>query len=343
MTQKQKSYTSAELKKLDGSLLEITGSIPTEAWEKYRAKALQEINNSVSIDGFRAGMVPENILIAKVGEMSILERMAEFALSHAYADIIIENDIDAIGRPNIQITKLAKDNPIEFKLTTAVLPEIKLADYKKIANTENKKQNEGEGKFTDEELDSTIKRIQTAGTKENTDPLPPLTDDLVKTWGEFSSVADFKEKVGKMLSQQKIDQAREKRRIQMCDAIIEGSDLQLPEILVNSELARIEANFQADLERMKVTVEDYVKHSKKSLEEIRKEWRPHAEKKAKLQLILSAIAKKENIKPSQEEIDHEVKHILEHYKDADIERAADHAETVITNEKVFEFLEKSTA
>jgi trigger factor len=90
---------------------------------------------------------------------------------------------------------------------------------------------------------------------------------------------------------------------------------------------------------MGVKMDDYLKHSKKTIEEIRKDCEPHAEKKAKLQLILNAIAGAEKIKPDQKEIDEEVNHIVEHYKDADRERAAIYAETVLTNEKVFEMLE----
>ena len=57
------------------------GSIPTSLWEKNRVEALKYFNNSVTIDGFRKGMVPENILIVKVGEKAILEEMAEMAMS----------------------------------------------------------------------------------------------------------------------------------------------------------------------------------------------------------------------------------------------------------------------
>ena len=42
---------------------------------------------------------------------------------------------------------------------------------------------------------------------------------------------------------------------------------------------------------------------------------------------------------AQEEVAKEVANILEHYKDADPERAKLHAENVLTNEKVFQFLE----
>jgi FKBP-type peptidyl-prolyl cis-trans isomerase (trigger factor) len=68
-------------------------------------------------------------------------------------------------------------------------------------------------------------------------------------------------------------------------------------------------------------------------------WRPHAEKKAKLQLILNEIVKLEKINVDAKEIEDEVKAILSHYKDANQEQARIYAETVLTNEKVYQFLE----
>ena len=46
-----------------------------------------------------------------------------------------KESIKAIGHPEIMITKIAEGSDLEFKITTAVLPEIKVADYKKIAKT----------------------------------------------------------------------------------------------------------------------------------------------------------------------------------------------------------------
>jgi trigger factor len=132
---------------------------------------------------------------------------------------------------------------------------------------------------------------------------------------------------------------QEKRRIALSDAILEASSTEIPELLINSEVRRIEAQFSDDVKRMGVTLEDYLKHAKKTIEDLRQDWRPHAEKKAKLQLILNNIVKLEKIVVDQEEVEEEVKHILAHYKDADKELAYTYAETVLTNEKVYQFLE----
>ncbi|MEK7646197.1 MAG: trigger factor [Patescibacteria group bacterium] len=355
MSKNTKTYTSAEVKSLDASRIEITGTIAPEVWTKHRAAALKHINDSVTIDGFRKGMIPENILVSKVGEAAVLEEMAELAISKAYIDIIVDNTIDAIGRPEIQVTKLALDNPLEFTATTAVMPNILLPDYKKIATEEIAKTSGEEVVVTDVEVDEAIVRIRKSrvsheghdhGTmtpeehdKMVTDSMPELTDAFVKSLGKFADVADFKKKISEMVLEEKKNAANEKRRIRIADAISLATKIELPTIMIDSELSRTEAQFKSDIERMGVTLEDYLKHAKKTIEDLRTEWRPHAEKKAKLQLILNEIAKIEKLSPSAQEIETEVGHIVEHYKDADRERATVYAETVLTNEKVFAFLE----
>ncbi len=353
----EKSYASAAISKTGKSQVEIIGSVSAEILQSYRAKALKEINNSVTIDGFRKGMVPENILIGKVGAMAVLEEMAEMALSKAYFDIIVDNKIDAIGKPATQITKLAEKNPLEFKITTAVMPEMKLPDYKKIAAKEMKKSTADEEKVTDKDIEETILRVRKSHASheghdhEKMTPeehekalmanLPELTDDFVKKVGDFKDVPDFKVKLSAMLAEQKKSEVKDKRRLRIADAIAEATKVELPDIMVESELHRTEAQFAADIERMGVKMDDYLKHAKKTIEDLKKEWRPYAEKKAKLQLILNSISESEKIKPEPQEIEEEVDHIIEHYKDADRESAHTYAETVLTNEKVFQWLEKA--
>jgi len=316
-------YKNIKIKKLEKSQVEITGSIDTPDFSTFRKQAISNINNEITIDGFRKGKVPEHIIIAKVGEMAILEEMAELALSKAYPLLVTKEEIDALGRPEISITKLAMDNPLEFKIVTAVAPEIKLGDYKKIAKEVNSNPEE-KFEVTDKEVEDALEKIKKSHTDHE---------------GHDHDSPEAKEQLKKYLAEDKKLQAQEKKRIVLSDKILESTEVEIPEILVTSELRRIELQFTDDISRMGVKIDDYLKHAKKTLEEIRTEWRPSAEKKAKLQLILNEIVKKEKIKVDVKEIEEEVKHILDHYKDADKEQAYTYAETVLTNEKVYQFLE----
>lgn len=356
--EQSKSYETAAVKSLPGSKVEITGSINALVWGAFRKQALKEMNDSVTIDGFRKGQVPEKILVAKIGEGAILEEMAEMALSRAYVEIVIDNKIDAIGKPEVQITKLAVGNPLEFKAVTAIVPKVALPDYMNIANKLVGPKKDSKPEVTDKDVDDAIQKIRRSRVshdshdhakmtpeeheKEVMANLPELNDEFVQSLGsDFKDVADFKAKVRAMIVENKKDEAKEKLRIKIADALVDATEMDLPEVMIESELNRTQGQFQSDIEKMGVKLDDYLKHTKKSLEDLRKEWRPHAEKKAKLQLILNAISDSEKLKPDQKEIENEVDHILAHYKEADRERATVYAETVLTNEKVFRFLEGS--
>lgn len=354
MKEASKEYNDILIKKLEHSEIEITGSINADVFEATRKDALKHINNEVNIPGFRKGNVPENVLIQKVGEMPILEEMAELTLGKIYPKIIANEKIETIGRPEIQITKLAKNNPLEFKARTAVLPEVELPDYKKIAAEVNN-QKEEKISVDEKEIEEAIKKIRLSKvdhsahdhssiSKEEHDKqaekeMPELTDEFVKTLGDFKDVADFKEKVKESLELDKKQKAKEKKRLLIAENIISKTKIDLPKVIIESELDKMAAQFTDDISRMGINPEDYLKHIKKTPEDLRKEWRGDAEKKATFQLILNKISLDEKITPDMDRVEKEVSHILEHYKSADPERARIYAASLLTNEKVFEFLE----
>jgi trigger factor len=349
------------VKKLPNSEVEIEGELESEIFEAYFSKALKKIGETLKLDGFRPGKIPENILLAKVPEISILEEMAELALSEYYPKIIADKKIDAISRPEISITKLARKNPLGFKIKTAVLPEIKLPDYKNIAKEiiSESANTEKNIEVTEKELEDTIMDIRKSrapkmhmttpspsqgegggGEVKHPEPeLPEFNDAFVQALGPFADIADFKTKLKENIKLEKENHQKETTRLKIIEKIIDGSVLELPEILVNVELDKILYRMESDITQMGLKFEDYLKHLNKTKEDLRKEFRTDAEKKAKLALILNEIAKIEKIIPDEEQVAKEIAAILEHYKEADPERARMHAENVLTNEKIFQFLE----
>jgi FKBP-type peptidyl-prolyl cis-trans isomerase (trigger factor) len=131
-----------EIKLLPNSEMEIVGEISADIFESFRNKAVEETGKDMKIDGFRDGKAPENVILKNAGEEAILHKMALLALQRQYPKIIMEHKIRAIGRPEITITKMARNNPLGFKVRLFVMPEIKLPDYKEIAKTVAKKEGE---------------------------------------------------------------------------------------------------------------------------------------------------------------------------------------------------------
>lgn len=340
------SYKAVIKKLPETGEVEIKSSIDAKEFAEAVTGTLKEIKKEVSLPGFRKGAAPEKLVREKIGDAALLSEAAEHAISHAYSHILEAEKIDAIGHPKVSITKIAENNPLEFTITTAVVPEIGKFEYKKIAEKENAKKAD-KIEVTDAEVDKAIEDIKNnfarVGAKkvegEESKPLE-LTDDLVKTWGEFKDVADFKETLKKNLVSEKEHKVHEKKRLELVDALTKDLEVVIPEVLIEGELRRMLNQMTHDIERMGMKFDDYLKHLKKSADDLKKEWRVDAMKRVKLDLAIDHIVKKEKIEVDKEKLDAEVKHAQEHHKDVNPESARAYFEQILLNQAVFEFLEK---
>jgi len=356
---KEEQYTNVKTKKLPESEYEVTATIPANILSGYREKAVKKLGEDVEVPGFRKGHVPTDMLIGHVGESRVMERAANMALADIYPKIIVAEGIDAIGSPQIQITKLAKDNDLEFIATTAILPEIQLADYTKIAKTIFSKKETFE--VTDKELTETLTYIRrqraqidayekqkAEGVEEPKLPeevkdedLPELTDDFVQKLGDFKTVADFETKVRENILEEKKLRGIEKKRIETIEKIIEDSKIELPRLLIDQEIQRMQMQMESQIAQTGTQLDDYLKNIGKTMEELHKEWEGEAAKRAKLQLILNKIAKEQSITPNAEEVQREVDHIKQSYPTAEVENIRIYSETTKRNEMVFKYLEET--
>lgn len=120
-----------EKKDLEKSQVELLVELSVEEFKPYIKQAVEKISHEVRIDGFRPGHIPLEVLKQKIGEMGILEEASRIAVNKTIGQVIKDNLGDkSIGQPKIDITKLAPENPMSYKAVIAVVPEVKLADYR---------------------------------------------------------------------------------------------------------------------------------------------------------------------------------------------------------------------
>jgi len=118
-------------KDLGKSQIELTVEMTAEEFKPYILRGAEKVSQEVKIEGFRPGKAPYEILKNKVGEMAILEEAARIAIDKTIDNTIKENVVGQIvGQPQVNITKLAPDNPMEYKMVLTMLPEVKLGNYK---------------------------------------------------------------------------------------------------------------------------------------------------------------------------------------------------------------------
>lgn len=351
-----------KIKKLPKSEVEMEISLPSDFLASARKKALHNLGASMEIQGFRKGHVPENIIIEKVGEAEILEEAANILLKEHFPKIILQEKFDIIGRPKISITKLAIGNPVEFKAIFAILPGFELPDYRAIARSSiaGAKLDKKDSEATDKEIEEVLLQIRknkahidyhknnhggknhdhTRLDLEKEENLPPLDDELARAAGNFKSLDELKEKVRENIVEEKKHRAAEKKRAAIMEGLIKETKIDLPEILIESEVEKSLAQMKDDVVRSGVKFEDYLAHIKKSEGDLKKDLKESSEKKAKIQLIFNKIAEQEKLEPNKEILEQEVKHIMEHYKDASETSARIYVATILLNQEVLKLLER---
>lgn len=334
--------------------IEIEGEISLEKMEEGFKKSLLKIKGEAEIDGFRKGQAPDHIVLQKIGEIAVLEDASQDILNEAYPFILEDLKIDAIGRPEIHITKIAKGNPLGFKIITSLSPTIKISDYKKIAKEENLKP-QTEIKVEEKEVDDVIlnlrKDIAHQKMHQNMDAddhshgeikeedLPKIDEDFLKIFGDFKNENELKDKIRENLKKEKEIKEKDRKRVSLLKSILEKSDIEMPDILIEGEIEKIKAEFIEDLSKAGLQISDYLKHINKTEEDLKKEWTPLAETRAKTQILLYEISKNENIRPDEERIKKEMDNILNFVKDADRFRVRMYVENFLTNDLTLNFLE----
>ncbi len=346
-----KIYKIKDTKKLPDCEVEITAEITTEALESYKVKALKKIKEVAELPGFRKGHVPEAKLKEKFGELGIIENAAEIAINDSAVEILLESKVNFLGRPDINLSKIAIGSPIEFKIKVTVVPEVKLPDYKKIVKKENSVEEKVE-EVSEKQIEETIEQIRkmyaeqnhshAPGEKHDKDEelsLPEINDEFVKKLGDFKDVEDFRSKLKINIAKEKEIHAKDKKRGKIIEKLVAETKIEMPKIVIQSELEKMEGQFKADIAQMGLQPDEYLKHIKKTWEDLRKEWYPDAEKRAKTQLILQKISLEEKIEADKNLMEKEIKHLTDLYKGADPERVKAYVEMVLVNDAVLKFLE----
>lgn len=137
---------------------------------------------------------------------------------------------------------------------------------------------------------------------------------------------------------------KERFRRELVGKIAEEAEADVPQDLVERERGLILDSLKQQVSQMlQITFEDYLKRINKTEKELQDSLLGEAQKRIIGFMILKAIADKENIRVSEEEINKESDVIIKNFpntQNIDREQLKVYTEETIRNEKTFQFLEK---
>jgi len=316
-----------KINKLPKSQIELEIEVSAEELDRFIEKACFNLGRNLEIKGFRKGKAPKEFIEKEIGKEKILIEAANLAVEENYRKAVLENKIEAVFQPKIEIKKLALGNPFIFSAKTAVLPEVSLPDYKKIASKVERK----EISVEDKEVEPALKWLQKSRAKFSAKNQPAQKGDFVEieynlsrnkdkelgslSLKEPSSLKDafilgeghflqgFEEKIIGMKSgeeKENITLNKDGKDIVLKVKIISVQNVEFPEL--NDEFAKSAAKFD-NLDALKKNIKQGLVLEKEQ-----------AEKQRLRQEILERIGEKAKIEIPDVLIENEQKQMLENLK-----------------------------
>lgn len=144
--------------------------------------------------------------------------------------------------------------------------------------------------------------------------LPEATDEFIKENTEFATLAEWKEDCKKHLEESKKIQVKNEHENSLIKTAVENAKIDVPEVMVEERIKEILRDMAAGLQQRGLKFEDYLKYIGKTLEEVKESYKDTALADVKAELVMEAIAAKEELKVTAEDLEKEIKAMAEQYK-----------------------------
>ena len=143
--------------------------------------------------------------------------------------------------------------------------------------------------------------------------LPELDDEFAQDVSEFDTLAEYRESVEKKLIERKEAEARREKENQLIEKIIEDSQMEIPEAMIDTQTENMVDDFANRLAQQGMPMEQYMQFTGMTEEKLMEQMRPDALKRIQSGLVLEAIAKAEDIQVSEDDVETEIGNMAEMY------------------------------
>ncbi|ACV64086.1 trigger factor [Desulfofarcimen acetoxidans DSM 771] len=151
--------------------------------------------------------------------------------------------------------------------------------------------------------------------------IAPLDDEFAKDVSEFDTLEELKEDLLNKLKLNAETQVQQSLEDQAVDKVVANAEAEIPEVMINAQIDDMMSNMEHRLMAQKVSLDDYLKFTNSSREQMRAELRVDAEKAVKTSLVLEAIGKALSVEATEEEVNEAFENLSKQYnQDAEILR-----------------------
>jgi len=265
-----------EVKKLDSNKREISIEVSGDIVKNKFEDVFAQISKEAKIPGFRPGHAPRDIL-EKNYSSHAQELVMKELIPEVYNQAIDKEGLEVIELPNISDVKLDRTT-LSFKAQVEISPEIPVKNYK------GTKVNYKKIEVSTDAIKRNIDSIKEARK------IDVVDDNFARCLG-YLNLAELEKTMEKQIYLQEENLQRQKIEKEIIDNITAGLDFKLPQSLVNRQLQDLVRQAKLDLALKGMPREKIEEQEKTIIQQLE----PEAKSQVKVYLVLSAIAKKENI------------------------------------------------
>ena len=169
--------------------------------------------------------------------------------------------------------------------------------------------------YTDESFRGTQAHFEVELRELREKILPEADDEFAQAIGGFESLATLKTDVRRRLERNAIDRARHTFADRIIEYAVANATLELPDVLIDQEVEVMHDEFRASLARQGIPEKTYLEATGQTEADLHTEFRPRAEQRVKVLLVLTEIARAEGVDVPDADIEAEVARARERYRD----------------------------
>jgi trigger factor len=143
-----------ETERKPGSQVVLSVEVPEDQVASSIERAYQRLAPRVKIAGFRPGKAPRQMVERQIGWSTIRQEALDLLLPTAYSAALDETGLDPIDVPRVEVEQFDRGQPLRFKATVSIKPEVTLGDYHDIRVPRPRTE------VTDAEVEETLERLR---------------------------------------------------------------------------------------------------------------------------------------------------------------------------------------
>jgi len=143
--------------------------------------------------------------------------------------------------------------------------------------------------------------------------IPELDDDFAKQVGPYQTLQELREKVKNSIQTAALAKAERQYSERVVDKVVDESKVDVPDVLVKRQIDAMVKRMEADLRQRNSSIEEYLESSGHDEDWLREQFRPQAERIVKAELVQDAVARREGIEATEEDLEAEAKKVARLY------------------------------